>query len=131
VSADRRARAGATNDPIDAVRDLPYAAPILPTQAKNKKMAYPETPPRPIATRVSSPLSDHITRRGGTYALGDVFVFAPSGESIARIKSCRGTARIKVATGGQNRDRLSIMETATGTVLVADIGSLNASLRGA
>ncbi len=44
-------------------------------------------------------------------SLGHVFVFAPNGELIARI-------------GGDNRDRLYITESATGTVLVADISSL-------
>jgi len=36
-----------------------------------------------------------------------------------------------VAIGGDNRDRLYITESATGTVLVADISSLDSSLRGA
>jgi gluconolactonase len=36
-----------------------------------------------------------------------------------------------VAIGGPNRDRLYITESVTGTVLVADIGVLDTSLRGA
>jgi gluconolactonase len=64
-------------------------------------------------------------------SLGHVFVFAPNGELIARIKSCRGATCTNVAIGGENRDRLYITESATGTVLVADISSLNASSRGA
>ena len=55
-------------------------------------------------------------------SLGHVFVFAPSGELIARIKSCAGNACTNVAIRG---DRLYITESATGTVLVADIGVLD------
>lgn len=58
-------------------------------------------------------------------SLGHVFVFAPSGELIARIKSCAGNAVTNVAIGGENRDRLYITESATGTVLVADISVLD------
>jgi gluconolactonase len=43
---------------------------------------------------------------------------------IARIKSCRGSTCTNVAIGGENRDRLYITESATGTVLVADISEL-------
>ena len=57
-------------------------------------------------------------------SLGHVFVFAPNGELIARIKSCAGPSCTNVAIGGNNRDRLYITESATGTVLVADIGEL-------
>jgi gluconolactonase len=57
-------------------------------------------------------------------SLGHVFVFAPNGELIARIKSCAGAACTNVAIGGDNRDRLYITESATGSVLVADIGEL-------
>ena len=67
----------------------------------------------------------------GHASLGHVFVFAPNGELIARIKSCAGTSCTNVAIGGANRDRLYITESATGTVLVADIGVLDSSLRGA
>ena len=64
-------------------------------------------------------------------SLGHVFVFAPNGELIARIKSCKGPTCTNVAIGGENRDRLYITESVTGTVLVADIGVLDSSLRGA
>jgi gluconolactonase len=57
-------------------------------------------------------------------SLGHVFVFAPNGECIARIKSCAGQSCTNVAIGGANRDRLYITESVTGTVLVADIGAL-------
>ena len=58
-------------------------------------------------------------------SLGHVFVYAPNGELIARIKSCAGPSCTNVAIGGANRDRLYITESGTGTVLVADIGVLN------
>jgi gluconolactonase len=64
-------------------------------------------------------------------SLGHVFVFAPSGELIARIKSCAGASCTNVAIGGAKRDRLYITESATGTVLVADIGVLDSPLQGA
>ena len=57
-------------------------------------------------------------------SLGHVFVFAPNGELIARIKSCAGASCTNVAIGGKKRDRLYITESATGTVLVADISEL-------
>jgi gluconolactonase len=57
-------------------------------------------------------------------SLGHVFVFAPNGELIARIKSCAGATCTNVAIGGKDRDRLYITESATGTVLVADISGL-------
>jgi gluconolactonase len=62
----------------------------------------------------------------GHASLGHVFVFAPNGELIARIKSCAGGACTNVAIGGAGRDRLYITESVTGTVLVADIGVLDA-----
>ncbi len=58
-------------------------------------------------------------------SLGHVFVFAPNGECIARIKSCAGQGCTNVAIGGSNGDRLYITESVTGTVLVADIGGLS------
>ena len=58
-------------------------------------------------------------------SLGHVFVFAPNGECIARIKSCAGQSCTNVAIGGSNRDRLYITESVTGTVLVADISGLD------
>jgi gluconolactonase len=57
-------------------------------------------------------------------SLGHVFVFAPNGECIARIKSCAGGACTNVAIGGANRDRLYITESTSGSVLVADISEL-------
>ena len=57
-------------------------------------------------------------------SLGHVFVFAPNGESIARIKSCAGQSCTNVAIGGAKADRLYITESVTGTVLVADISGL-------
>jgi gluconolactonase len=57
-------------------------------------------------------------------SLGHVFVFAPNGELIARIKSCAGQSCTNVAIGGANRDRLYITESVSGSVLVADIGVL-------
>jgi gluconolactonase len=61
----------------------------------------------------------------GHASLGNVFVFAANGELIARIKSCAGGSCTNVAIGGAKRDRLYISESATGTVLVADIGVLD------
>ena len=57
-------------------------------------------------------------------SLGHVFVFAPNGECIARIKSCAGSTCTNVAIGGANRDRLHITESTSGSVLVADISEL-------
>ena len=57
-------------------------------------------------------------------SLGHVFVFAPNGECIARIKSCAGQSCTNVAIGGTNRDRVYITESVTGSVLVADISGL-------
>jgi gluconolactonase len=57
-------------------------------------------------------------------SLGHVFVFAPNGELIARIRSCAGPSCTNVAIGGADRDRLYITESVTGAVLVADIGVL-------
>jgi gluconolactonase len=58
-------------------------------------------------------------------SLGHVFVFAPNGECIARIKSCAGNSCTNVAIGGEKWDRLYITESVTGTVLVADISGLD------
>ena len=57
-------------------------------------------------------------------SLGHVFVFAPNGELIARVKSCAGPSCTNVAIGGANGDQLYVTESATGTILVADIGEL-------
>jgi gluconolactonase len=64
-------------------------------------------------------------------SLGHVFVFAPNGELIARIKSCAGQSCTNVAIGGNNDERLYITESVTGTVMVADISVINSSSRGA
>jgi gluconolactonase len=58
-------------------------------------------------------------------SLGHVFVFAPNGECVARIKSCAGHSCTNVAIGGEKRDRLYITESVTGSVLVADIAVLD------
>ena len=58
-------------------------------------------------------------------SLGHVFVFAPNGECIARIKSCAGSTCTNVAIGGAKRDRLYITESTSGSVLVADISGLS------
>jgi gluconolactonase len=63
-------------------------------------------------------------------SLGHVFVFAPNGELIARIKSSAGSTCTNVAIGGNNADRLYITESATGSILVADISVLDSPLRG-
>jgi len=74
---------------------------------------------------------DHAGRLFVAHAsLGHVFVFAPNGELIARIKSCAGPSCTNVAIGGKNRDRLYVTESVTGTVLVADISELNSPSRG-
>ncbi len=57
-------------------------------------------------------------------SLGHVFVFAPNGECIARIKSCAGSTCTNVAIGGAKADRLYITESTSGSVLVADISEL-------
>ena len=54
-------------------------------------------------------------------SLGHVFVFAPNGELIARIKSCAGATCTNVAINGE---RLYITESSTGTVMVADVSGL-------
>ena len=62
-------------------------------------------------------------------SLGHVFVFAPNGELIARIKSCAGPSCTNVAIGGNSSDRLYVTESVTGTVLVADISVLDNQMR--
>jgi gluconolactonase len=59
-------------------------------------------------------------------SLGHVFVFAPNGELVARIKSCAGPACTNV-TIGNNDDRLYITESSSGTVMVADISEKSLS----
>ena len=63
----------------------------------------------------------------GHASLGHVFVFAPNGELIARIKSCAGGKAAPMSrSAAPSSDRLYITESATGTVLVADISVLDA-----
>ena len=54
-------------------------------------------------------------------SLGHVFVFAPDGECVARIKSCAGKTCTNLAFGGEGRRQLFITESETGSVLVADL----------
>ena len=54
-------------------------------------------------------------------SLGHVFVFAPNGECIARIKSSTGHTCTNVAIRGE---QIYITESSTGTVMVADISGL-------
>jgi gluconolactonase len=64
-------------------------------------------------------------------SLGHVFVFAPNGECIARIKSCAGPSCTNVAIGGDNDGRLYVTESVTGSILVADISVLESPSRAA
>jgi gluconolactonase len=57
-------------------------------------------------------------------SLGSVFVFAPNGECIARVRSCAGPACTNVAIGGDNKRQLFVTESASGSVLVANLDSL-------
>lgn len=57
-------------------------------------------------------------------SLGHVFVFAPTGACIARIKSCAGPTCTNLTFGGPGRRRLYITESDTGTILVADMDAL-------
>lgn len=52
-------------------------------------------------------------------SLGHVFVLAPNGECLARIKSCAGPTCTNVALGPNGA--LFITESSTGSVLVADL----------
>jgi len=54
-------------------------------------------------------------------SLGQVFLFAPSGELIARVKSCIGQTCTNVAYGGKDRHQLFITESQSGSILVADM----------
>ena len=55
-------------------------------------------------------------------SLGHVFIFAPNGECIARVKSCAGETVTNLAFGGPRREQIFITESKSGSVLVADIG---------
>jgi hypothetical protein len=103
-------------------------------------MMYLDAPPRLIATEVFSAMPDHFRRKGARTDWADAnrpdqptdcFIEDPSFDAeghlyIVDIPSCTN-----VAIGGANRDRLYITESTTGMVLVADIGVLDSSLRGA
>lgn len=54
-------------------------------------------------------------------SLGHVFLFAPNGELVARIKSCAGPTCTNVAYGGLNNRQLFITESHSGSILVADM----------
>lgn len=54
-------------------------------------------------------------------SLGHVFLFAPNGECIARVKSAAGPTVTNVAFGGPGRRQLFITESMTGSILVADM----------
>lgn len=54
-------------------------------------------------------------------SLGHVFVLAPNGECIARIKSCAGPTCTNVALDEANQ-RMIVTESSTGSLLVADWG---------
>ncbi|MET3910439.1 gluconolactonase [Bradyrhizobium sp. S3.3.6] len=57
-------------------------------------------------------------------SLGHVFVLAPNGEVIARIKSCAGATCTNVALDAAN-NALLITESSTGSLLVADLKDLS------
>jgi gluconolactonase len=54
-------------------------------------------------------------------SLGHVFLFAPNGELLARVKSCAGPTCTNIAYGGKNRSQLFITESHTGSILLADM----------
>ena len=54
-------------------------------------------------------------------SLGHAFVYGPDGGCVARIASCAGRTCTNVAFGGPQRRQVFITESATATVLVADM----------
>lgn len=54
-------------------------------------------------------------------SLGQVFVFASNGECVARVESNAGKTCTNVAFGGQDNKQLFVTESATGTLLRADL----------
>lgn len=54
-------------------------------------------------------------------SLGSVFLFAPNGELIARVRSCAGPTCTNVAYGGNERRQMYITESSTGSILVANM----------
>jgi hypothetical protein len=114
---------------IDAAVAVLYGAPIA--TGEPEKMQYLETPPRrPLFDVRPERARQHDRGAAGRLfvghaSLGHVFVFAATGELIARIKSCAVGSCTNVAIGGARRDRLYITESVTGSVLVADISVLD------
>lgn len=62
-------------------------------------------------------------------SLGSVFVFAPNGECIARIKSCEGQTCTNIAIQHGEKPKLFITESASGSVLIADLAGLQVAAR--
>ncbi|MGY2181775.1 SMP-30/gluconolactonase/LRE family protein [Pseudomonas agarici] len=54
-------------------------------------------------------------------SLGYVFMFAPNGECIARIRSCAGNITTNITFGGPANKQLFITESKTASVLLADM----------
>lgn len=54
-------------------------------------------------------------------SLGHVFMFAPNGELVARIRSCAGATCTNMAFGGPGRRTLYITESLTCSVLLAEL----------
>ncbi|MFB9953267.1 SMP-30/gluconolactonase/LRE family protein [Rhizobium puerariae] len=54
-------------------------------------------------------------------SLGQVFVFAENGECISRVESCTGKTCTNVAFGGDHNRQLFITESASGSILRADM----------
>jgi gluconolactonase len=54
-------------------------------------------------------------------SLAHVFMFAPNGELVARIRSCAGSTCTNMAFGGPSRRTLYITESLTCSVLVAEL----------
>jgi gluconolactonase len=54
-------------------------------------------------------------------SLAHVFMFAPNGELLARIRSCAGGTVTNMAFGGLERRTLFITESATCSILTAEL----------
>jgi len=54
-------------------------------------------------------------------SLGHVFMFAPNGELVARVRSCAGVTCTNMAFGGSERRTLYITESATCSILAAEM----------
>lgn len=59
-------------------------------------------------------------------SLGHVFMFAPNGELVARLRSCAGHTCTNAAFGGPERRTLFITESVTCSILVADMPNAGA-----